>query len=123
MKQFELAAGAKSARAQRRLVKKAKRHLSKAWGNYRTTYIGLSIEERIREVQQRQGSEGATPAGHLRKGHWHIYKVGPRKDVFGDWIPPHLQDEVLHWVAPTWCGDLDNPAPPRNIAFREPELT
>ena len=107
-------------RVKRRMKRKAERQLQKARSKgYRYIYVGLSIEEKIKKLKESGEYEKRLMKGHIRKGHWHLFHIGPRKDEYGDWIPAHLQDGVHHWLPPSWVGDLDDLSTPRNYVFED----
>ena len=58
--------------------------------------------------------------GHVRRGHWHTYRVGPRKDEVGGKIDTALRKASLKWVAPVWVGGLSVDDKPRVYGVREP---
>jgi hypothetical protein len=105
-----------SGRNRRKLVRAAQRQLQKAWlKGHRTVWIGPTIEESV----SRGAREGTKKRkGHIRKGHWHLFRIGPMKDEGGEKIANHLRGEVIHWIPPSWVGDLDDMGKPKNYQFR-----
>jgi len=70
-------------------------------------WIGRSIEEgKIpnRTTKTGQSHKGRPVKPHWRKGHFHSYWVGPRKDAEGNRQKGDRQ--VLRWVAPVFVGDM-----------------
>jgi len=60
------------------------------------------------QVQAASGSIG-TQRPSVRRAHWHMYRIGPRKRADGTRIPPHQQQHVMRWLPPIPVGidDLD----------------
>lgn len=46
----------------------------------------------------------AARSPHLRRGHFHRYRVGPLRDVDGVPIPTEQRETVLHFLEPAWVG-------------------
>ena len=106
-------------RSARRLKEKADRELSKVRKHgYNTVLLGPSIESTI--SQARTKGLLIQRKGHVRKGHWHLFRVGRRVDDNGERIPLEKQGSVSKWVPPCWVGDLENLAKPKNYQFKEP---
>jgi hypothetical protein len=49
--------------------------------------------------------------GHVRKGHWHMFRTGRRKDASGNKIPLSQQGQLSRWIPPSVVGDQDNMIP------------
>ena len=98
-------------------AKKLARELEKL-PSYRVTWIGPTIE------QARGGDNDLTHTrtvkGHVRRGHWHTYLTGPRKDVHGDRIDASNRKPVLKWLPPTWVAGGADTDEPRVYAVKEP---
>ena len=98
-------------------AKKVARDLD-ALPKYRVTWIGPTIETSRDSEHDLTGTR--TVRGHVRRGHWHTYRVGPRKDEVGGKIDPALRKASLKWVAPVWVGGLSVDDKPRVYGVREP---
>ena len=58
--------------------------------------IGLKIGEQLRNAQSAErgpAGERFSPAPHLRRAHWHTYRVGPGR-----------MESRLRWLSPTLVG-------------------
>lgn len=88
---------------------------------YRITWIGPTIESAL----HMSSAEGAsrTIRGHVRRGHWHKFRVGPRKTETGERIDVKDQGEKIRWVAPVWVEGVDPGDGPRIYGVREPAVT
>lgn len=80
----------------------ARRRL-KAMTEARIVWIGPSLERRPKSVMLKPVT-GRTCRPHWRKGHFHAYWVGSRKDDGGNLRKGSHQ--ILKWVAPTFVGDM-----------------
>lgn len=110
-----------SGRPARRMRRRAERELSKVRKlGYKTIFLGPNIEETI--AKAKRSGNGLPIKGHVRKGHWHLYYIGPKKDKYGNRIPDSERDQIEKWIPPTWCGDLSNLAKPKNYEFVEPAV-
>ena len=86
-------------------------------GGLEVIWVGADME---RDSTSRQtGGSRAKPRGHLRKGHWHKYLIGPRIDSEGNAIPAAERNSVYHWIHPVWCSDRSNPNEGKTYAFEE----
>lgn len=86
---------------------------------YKLTWIGPTIESAPRGSQ---GDVGARVGvrGHIRRGHWHTFRVGPRKTKTGEKIAVAEQGSAIRWIAPVWVGDGGMDDKPRMYGVREP---
>lgn len=83
-------------------------------------WIGPNIEKALQRAKSGGSrSEHSKRKGHVRKGHWHMFRTGPMKDEHGVKISNELRSFVYHWIPPTWCGDLDTAHESQTHAFRE----
>jgi DNA gyrase/topoisomerase IV subunit A len=85
---------------------------------YRVTWIGPTIETGAGSETDLTGTR--TMRGHVRRGHWHTYRVGPRKTGAGERIDPAMRKASLKWVAPVWVGGGVPEDKPRVYGVREP---
>ena len=85
---------------------------------YRVTWIGPTIETTAGGDTDFTGTR--TVKGHIRRGHWHTYRVGPRKTEAGERIDPAMRKASLKWVAPVWVGGGVPEDKPRVYGVREP---
>ena len=84
------------------------------------TWIGPNIEKAIGEGREASTrTRSSKQKGHVRKGHWHMFRTGRMKDEFGVKIPNEQRDCVYHWIPPTWCGDLDTKHESHTYVFKE----
>lgn len=56
-------------------------------------YTGWKTAKRLQEAQQAGSGGGTSPTPHLRRAHWHTYKVGPGR-----------QQSVVKWLHPVLVG-------------------
>ena len=83
-------------------------------------WIGPTIERKLRAATSSpRGVSESKRKGHVRKGHWHMFRTGRMKDDAGMKIPNEERGHVYHWIPPTWCGDLDTSYESQTHAFRE----
>jgi hypothetical protein len=69
----------------------------------RVIWIGKSLEQAPPNVVAQPGAgPSRVVKQHWRKGHWHPYWTGPRKDASGQ--PQKGTEQVLRWVQPTLVG-------------------
>lgn len=87
---------------------------------YRVTWIGPTIESAPHNALEGTQSQHSV-RGHIRRGHWHTFRVGPRKTETGEKIALSKQGTALRWIAPVWVegGGIDDK--PRVYGVREPE--
>jgi hypothetical protein len=85
---------------------------------YRVTWIGPTIETSAGTDTDLTGTR--TVKGHIRRGHWHTYRVGPRKTEAGEKIDAALRKASLKWIAPVWVGGGAPEDKPRVYGVREP---
>mgnify|MGYP005691814783 CR=1 FL=1 len=83
------------------------------------TWIGPNIESAITKGKTSNTPTNRKQKGHVRKGHWHMFRTGRMKDDQGMKIPNHLRTSIYHWIAPTWCGDVDDKHTKHTHAFKE----
>lgn len=87
------------------------------------TWIGPNIEGAISEGREAaERTHSSKQKGHVRKGHWHMFRTGRMKDDFGMKIPNEQRDYIYHWIPPTWCGDLDTKHKSHTYAFKGDKL-
>ena len=86
--------------------------------DYKVTWIGPTIESAERSDSDLTGRQGVK--GHIRRGHWHTFRVGPRKTEAGEKIALEAQGKALKWIAPVWVGDGGQMDKPRVYGVREP---
>lgn len=67
---------------------------------FHVTWIGPTIEQARDTETDLTGTH--TVKGHVRRGHWHTFHVGPRKNATGEWINPQKQKATLKWLHPVW---------------------
>jgi len=86
---------------------------------YRVTWIGPTIESAAHSALE--GGTGHGVRGHIRRGHWHKFRVGPRKTETGEKIALENQGIAIQWIAPVWVegGGIDDK--PRVYGVREPK--
>lgn len=86
---------------------------------YRVTWIGPTIESAPHSALEGTRTSGGV-RGHIRRGHWHTFRVGPRKTETGERIAVENQGVKLRWIAPVWVegGGIDDK--PRVYGVREP---
>jgi hypothetical protein len=83
---------------------KAKKRLAQMT-EAKIVWIGKSIEEgRPKATKRASNGSGGTRRPHWRKGHFHPYWVGSKKDAEGN--PRKGEKQVLRWVAPVFVGDM-----------------
>ncbi len=82
-------------------------------------WIGPNIERKLRAASEGGRSEHSKRKGHVRKGHWHMFRTGRMKDDHGMKIANELRAFIYHWIPPTWCGDLETSHESQTHAFRE----
>lgn len=82
------------------------------------TWIGPTIED-AKDADTDLTSH-RTVRGHIRRGHWHTFLSGPRKDTSGDRIDPKARKATLRWVYPTWVGGGSTEDGPRLYGVKEP---
>lgn len=99
-------------------AKKLSRDLD-ALPRYRVTWIGPTIETTAGGDTDLTGTR--TVKGHIRRGHWHTYRVGPRKTEAGEKIDPAMRKASLKWIAPVWVGGGVPEDKPRIYGVRDPE--
>jgi hypothetical protein len=83
-----------------RSAKKLQKSLSDL-KTYQTTWVGPTIERHVggpNDLTQR------SPAGHIRRGHWHKFRVGPKK-VGGVEVKTTDRSLILKWLPPLWVGE------------------
>jgi hypothetical protein len=85
---------------------------------YRVTWIGPTIETSAGSETDLTGTRSVK--GHVRRGHWHTYRVGPRKTEAGEKIDAALRKSSLKWIAPVWVGSGAPEDKPRVYGVREP---
>lgn len=85
---------------------------------YRVTWIGPTIETTVGGDTDLTGTRSVR--GHIRRGHWHTYRVGPRKTEAGERIDPAMRKASLKWIAPVWVGGGVPEDKPRVYGVREP---
>lgn len=98
-------------------AKKVKRHLDDTPA-CRFTWIGPTIEEAKGASTDLTGSRSVK--GHVRRGHWHTYRLGARKDPAGNRIDPALRKADLKWLAPQWIEGGPTEDQPHLYGVREP---
>lgn len=86
---------------------------------YKLTWIGPTIESAPHSAMDGTRA-GHGVRGHIRRGHWHTFRVGPRKTETGEKIAVVDQGSAIKWVAPVWVegGGIDDK--PRVYGVREP---
>lgn len=62
--------------------------------------MGSALRQAYQAEQLTTGGSHAGPRGHIRRGHWHSYRVGPRKTSAGEAIPAHKRDLTIRWLPP-----------------------
>ena len=85
-------------KTKRRKIQKRLDNLTEA----RIVWIGKSLEKEPKVVAKTGAEVSRAVRQHWRKGHWHPYWVGPRKDASGN--PRKGDKQVLRWVQPTFVG-------------------
>jgi len=69
-------------------------------------WLGLSLESEMRKIErEREKGESTDKVAreeHWRKGHWHRYYVGPKKDAEGNKIPDHKREIITKFVPPVY---------------------
>ena len=85
---------------------------------YRVTWIGPTIETSVGGDTDLTGTRSVR--GHIRRGHWHTYRVGPRKTEAGERIDTAMRKASLKWIAPVWVGGGVPEDKPRVYGVREP---
>jgi len=83
----------------------------------RVVWVGPTIEQEIGGDHDLTGS-GRTVSGHVRRGHWHTFLVGPRKRE-GEIITASERGRTLKWIPPLWVGSAKEPTERRVYAVRE----
>jgi hypothetical protein len=86
---------------------------------HRVVWVGSTIEQEVGGDRDFT-STGRRVSGHIRKGHWHTFLVGPRK-IDGTPIPKEQRPSISNWIAPIWVGSLKDPSGPRTYRLREPQ--
>lgn len=74
----------------------------------RTWDVGLRLGAALRMYSSMQKSDqtgqmderGTPKRPHVRSGHWHQFRYGPRKDKYGERIPPELRKLSAKWLPP-----------------------
>jgi hypothetical protein len=98
-----------------RLAKRRLDELSRS----RVVWIGPSIEQaEVGGDFDFTEATGRHVSGHVRRGHWHTFLVGPRKKE-GVAIPASKRGRTLKWVPPLWVGGTKEPAERRVYAVKE----
>jgi len=98
-------------------AKKLTRDLDKL-PTYKVTWIGPTIEQSVDSPTDLTSTR--TVKGHVRRGHWHTYRLGPRKDASGDRIEPATRKADLKWLPPLWVAGGSDDDKPRVYGVREP---
>ena len=86
---------------------------------YRVTWIGPTIESAAHSPTEGEGGS-RTVRGHVRRGHWHTFRVGPRKTETGEKIDLKDQGTAIRWIAPVWVEGGSPEDKPRIYGVREP---
>lgn len=86
---------------------------------YKITWIGPTIESSLPRSPTEGTSRGVR--GHIRRGHWHTFRVGPRKTELGEKVALKDQGQALRWVAPVWVEGGADEDGPRVYGVREPK--
>jgi len=84
----------------------------------RLVWVGPTIEQEVGGEHDLTESSGRTVSGHVRRGHWHTFLVGPRKRE-GEVIVASERGRTLKWIPPLWVGGAKEPTERRVYAVRE----
>lgn len=85
----------------------------------RIVWVGPTIEQEVGGEHDLTESSGRTVSGHVRRGHWHTFLVGPRKRE-GEVIVASERGRTLKWIPPLWVGGITKDSAERRIyAVRE----
>jgi len=80
-------------------------------------WVGPTIEQEVGGERDLTGA-GSRRTGHIRRGHWHTFRVGPRK-VEGAAIPTQQRATTIKWIPPLWvAGMAKEPTGPRVYGLR-----
>ena len=95
----------------------------------RTWDVGLRLGAALRKYASTQNVDekhqteelGSPKRPHLRSGHWHQFRSGPRIDEHGERIPPELRKLSAKWLPPKLvnCTSLDDLVPTLHLVPTE----
>lgn len=84
----------------------------------RIVWVGPTIEQEVGGEHDLTESSGRHVSGHIRRGHWHTFLVGPRKRE-GEVIVASERGRTLKWIPPLWVGGAKESTERRIYAVRE----
>lgn len=88
---------------------------------HRMVWIGPTIEQEVGGERDFTSTGRRGVSGHIRRGHWHQFRVGPMK-LAGELIPKEERALTLKWMPPLWVGSVkDEATGPRLYGLKEPE--
>jgi hypothetical protein len=86
---------------------------------HKIVWIGPTIEQEV-GGERDFTSTGRHVTGHIRRGHWHTFLVGPMK-LAGTVIPKEQRSHTIKWISPIWVGSAkDTHEGPRVYGLKEP---
>jgi hypothetical protein len=86
---------------------------------HKVVWIGSTIEQEVGGDRDFT-STGRRVSGHIRRGHYHTFLVGPRK-IEGTLIPKEQRPTISNWIAPIWVGSVKEARGPRVYGIKEPK--
>lgn len=87
---------------------------------HRMVWIGPTIEQEVGGERDFTSTGRRGVSGHIRRGHWHQFRVGPMK-LAGELIPKEERALTLKWMPPLWVGSAKEATGPRLYGVKEPE--
>jgi len=91
-------------------------------GNAKTWNVGQRIGVALRKAyshleanEQGTGHTGSSKRPHVRRAHWHGFRMGPRVNDEGSKIPADNRNFILHWLPPIPINVSDYDALPTVI--------
>lgn len=72
---------------------------------HRIVWVGPTIEQAVGGEQDFTATGRRSVTGHIRRGHWHTFLVGPRK-VEGAAVPKEQRGTTIKWIPPLWVGSV-----------------
>lgn len=86
---------------------------------HRIVWVGPTIESAADGENDLTSETRRKVSGHIRRGHWHTFLVGPRK-INGVAVAKDARRKTLKWIPPLWVGSLKESPGPRLYGLKEP---
>lgn len=87
---------------------------------HRMVWVGPTIEQEVGGERDFTLTGRRGVSGHIRRGHWHQFRVGPMK-LAGTLIPKVDRALTIKWMPPLWVGSVREATGARLYGVREPE--